>query len=128
VEIRQFAQGEADATLFALVGPWLSSREVHVQQDGAVTSEPGDLWHVGIESGVAVGFALTHPTPAGAHIKNVYAEQPRARDQLLKAVLKVIDALEVPRAYSVGRLSDELWERNGFTFHTKRGAFGTWER
>lgn len=127
-DIRQFTQGQTDATLFGLVGPWLSDRAVHVDQAAPITSEVGDVWHVCIEGGDPIGFALTRPTPKGAHIRNVYATRAKARDQLLKAVLKMLAPLEVERVYSVGRKDDELWSRNGFTFEPRRGEFGTWQR
>jgi hypothetical protein len=128
MEVRQFMQGASDATLFGLVGPWLSSRAIHVDQAAPITSEPGDMWHVATEAANPVGFALTNPTKDGAHIKNVWADTSRGRDALLKAVLKSLQALKLERAYSVGRSSDELWSRNGFKFIKGRGQFGTWER
>lgn len=133
MKIESFTQGSTDdKRLFALIGPWLVSRDVHKEQGSPITSDAGDVWHVAIDDGKPIGFALTHVQADGAgHVRFLHADRSPAktRGELLAAVLAWLKDRDTPRAYTYAREDDAVWNRAGFSFVTKRrGSFHTFEK
>ncbi len=128
-ETRVYVQGRDDEKIFAMVGAWLTSRELQADQGAAVTSEDGDKWLIAVDENGAMGFALIHLSSGSAHIKNIFASRSpmKTKEKLLSACLVAIGP-SVPRVYTFARKSDKFWQEDGFKFKPRaRGEFGTWE-
>ncbi|NBN62758.1 hypothetical protein [Pannonibacter tanglangensis] len=81
---------KSDRDLFAWVGPWLVSRKTHETLGIAITSRPGDRWHVMMPAkGPARGFAVTADAKGSPsrHLRFLHADTTMARRALLARVI-----------------------------------------
>jgi len=136
--IRTYTQGErpeSDRELFCAVGQALADAAIHKDLGMAVTSRPGDVWHVAVAKGGALeGFAVTRPLKSGkaAHVRFLYADKQHrnVRDSLLQAVIKLARKKKLKSLSTRDRANSMVWQRFDFSVVTepqkRRGEFVRW--
>jgi hypothetical protein len=135
MDITAYTQGEkasSDKALFGAIGHMLTDVTVHKKLGMAITSRPGDLWHVGMSGRKVVGFALSRILSTGkaAHIRFIYAfGDADAERNLLLAALDTLRERGAIAVHSNDRKTNTLWKDNGFIMSesARRGEFVRWE-
>lgn len=133
--INSYIQGESqrkDAELFGLIGRWLVDRAVHEHLGTAITSEPGDMWTVSVDSkGKAKGFLQARAMKSALHIRFVFCvdSSPLVCRTLIERATRQATESECDAIWTNDRDSAEVWSDLGFTFTPReRGQFGRWEK
>lgn len=134
--IHIYTQGQnaaADRELFGTLGPMIADLELHKLLGMAITSRPGDVWHVMVDAGgVLLGFALVRALKSqkSAHIRFLHAPgSARRAHQLLASVLKSAQAAGLRDLHTNDRAGAAIWPAHGFeqVKSNRRGVFVRWQ-
>lgn len=124
----------ADRELFGLLGTLLTDARVHDQLGMAVTTRPGDIWHVALDKhGGVNGFAVVRPLKSrkSAHIRYLFAINSPIRTQrsLVEKIIADARDNELEALHTNDRASNTTWAQLGFKIipSNRRGAFVRWQ-
>ncbi|MDR1958876.1 MAG: hypothetical protein LBQ54_07520 [Planctomycetaceae bacterium] len=124
--IYKFVQGEKDSELFAKVGHWCVSPEVHKRLGIAVSALPGDVWYVNDS-----GFLQARTAKNGSvHIRFLFTADEKDtvnQESLIKSVLSDNEAAEL--VFTNDRKDSKIWKKFKFTpVEKEKGTFCRWEK
>jgi hypothetical protein len=135
MNIKKTVQGESskdDKVVFGQLGHWLLSKKVQKELGIAVSSEPGDIWHVATSSrDQAIGFALSRQlkTKKTIHLRFVYATSNKAVQALINGVIVLAIGSNQDTVYTNARETDSVWQDMGFVQQPhESGVFCRWEK
>ena len=134
--IHIYTQGKSassDGELFGTLGAMIADIELHKLLGMAITSRPGDVWHVMVDAdGALLGFAIVRPLKSqkSAHIRFLHAHGPASHArQLLASVLKAAQAAGLRTLHTNDRADTAIWPAHGFerVKSNRRGSFVRWQ-
>lgn len=134
--IHIYTQGQSAATdreLFGTLGPTITDLELHNLLGMAITSRPGDVWHVMVDAdGALRGFALVRPLKSqkSAHIRFLHAPNSGIRpEKLLFSVIKSAQEAGLRALHTNDRAGNLFWSDHGFEQipGNRRGDFVRWQ-
>src|SRR5690606_32962138 len=118
-----------DAELWARLGEFFASRDVHKALGGPIYSAPGSHWWIATERGKVLGFASMRPTSTAVWLDYAYvAEGARGQGihaQLCEAREKLAAELHPDLPLRVAVRADRWrhYKRRGWTVASERGEW-----
>lgn len=117
-----------------MLGSSITSLALHKRLGTAITSLPGDVWHINLDRGGNIQcFSATRTLKDGksAHVRFLadMAEDPKAMDELLAAIMAWAMENKVGNLHTNDRRGADVYARAGFTaLDTRSGDFIRWDR
>lgn len=129
--VKDIIQGEslrADRDFFGRIGHLLTDADLHESLGMPITSRPGDLWALSINSKDELrGFITSRVVGNALHLRFLYAVAPMVRKTLIHHAIASARERGLTAVYTNDKPEAPEFACAGFTFTPRaRGTFGRW--